>query len=84
MKAGIELQIQPDDTDGLSLKRSDEEMAKIKLDGKDYPDLDAKGADSGTAYSGRRVNERSLEIAYKLKGKITGNRRSSFLQISRP
>jgi len=75
VKAGIELEIQPYERDGLSLKRSDEEMAKkIKLDGKDYPDLDAKGADRGTADSGRRVNERSLEITYKLKGKITGTR----------
>ena len=31
-----------------------------------------KGGDKSTAYSGRRVNERSLEITYKLNGKITG------------
>ena len=73
VKAGIELQIQPYEGDGLSFKRSDEEMVKrIKLDGNDYPDLDPKGGDKGTAYSGRRVNERSLEITYKSKGKITG------------
>jgi hypothetical protein len=73
VKAGIELQIQPDEGDGLSFKRSDEEMLKkIKFDGNDYPELDPKGGDQGTAYSGRRVNERSLEITYKLKGKITG------------
>ena len=72
MKTGIELEIQPYEGHGLSLKRSDEEMVKrIKLDGNDYPDLDPNG-DKGTAYSGRRVNERSLEITYKLKGKITG------------
>jgi hypothetical protein len=75
VKTGIELQIQPDEGGGLSFKRSDEEMLKrIKLDGKDYPDLDPNGRDQGTAYSGRRVNERSLEITYKLKGKITGTR----------
>ena len=73
VKTGIELEIQPYQGHGLSLKRSDEEMVKrIKLDGKDYPELDPKGADKGTAYSGRRVNERGLEITYKLKGKITG------------
>ena len=73
VKAGIELQIQPYEGDGLSFKRSDEEMAKrIKFDGNDYPDLDRTGEDKGTAYSGRRVNERSLEITYKSKGKITG------------
>jgi hypothetical protein len=49
-------------------------VKRIKLDGKDYPELDPKGGDRGTAYSARRVNERSLEITYKLKGKITGTR----------
>jgi hypothetical protein len=73
VKTGIELEIQPYEGDGLSFKRSDEEMVKrIKLDGNDYPDLDPNGGDKGTAYSGRRVNERSLEITYKFKGKITG------------
>jgi hypothetical protein len=73
--AGIELQIQPYEGDGLSFKRSDEEIVKrIKLDGNDYPDLDPNGGDKGTAYSGRRVNERSLEITDKFKGKITGTR----------
>ena len=49
-------------------------MAKrIKLDGNDYPDLSPHG-DTGSAYSGRRVNERSLEITEKSKGKITGTR----------
>src|SRR5580765_2255756 len=75
VRAGIELQIQPYEGDGLSFKRSDEEIAKrIKLDGNDYPDLDPNGADRSTAYSGRRVNERSLEITEKSKGKITGTR----------
>ena len=75
VKAGIDLQIEPSEGDGLSFKSSDEEMVKkIKFDGNDHPDLDSKGADKGTAYSGRRVNERSLEIAYKSKGKITSTR----------
>ena len=73
--AGIELQIQPYEADGLSFKRSDEETTKvIRFDGKDYPDLDPKGGDKGTASSGRRVNELSLEITEKFKGKITGTR----------
>jgi len=75
VNAGIELQIQPGEGDGLSFKRSDEGMAKmIKLDGKDYPDLDPNGGNKGAAYSGRRVNERSLEITEKSNGKITGTR----------
>jgi hypothetical protein len=73
VKAGMELQIQPSEGDGLSFKRSDEETVKrIKLDGNDHPDLDANGGDKGTASAGRRVHERSLEITYKSKGKITG------------
>jgi len=75
VRAGIELQIQPYEGDGLSFKRSDEEMAKlIKLDGNDHPDLDPNGGDKGTANTGRRVNERSLEITEKFKGKITDTR----------
>lgn len=75
VRAGIELQIQPYAGDGLSFKRSDEQMAKmIKLDGNDYPDLDANGGEKGAAYSGQRVNERSLEITEKFKGKVTGTR----------
>jgi hypothetical protein len=81
VRAGIELQIQPYEADGLSFKRSDEEMTKvIRFDGNDYPDLDPKGGDQGAAYSGRRVNELSLEITEKFKGKITGTRQ---IELSR-
>jgi hypothetical protein len=81
VKPGIELQIQPYEGDGLSFKRSDEGVAKrIKLDGNDYPDLDPNGGDKGTAYSGRRANERSLEITEKFKGEITGTRQ---IELSR-
>jgi hypothetical protein len=75
VKAGMELQVQPYEADGLSLKRSDEETPKMfKLDGNDHPKLDGKGGDKGTAYSGRRLNARSLEITEKSKGEITGTR----------
>jgi hypothetical protein len=67
----IELQIQPYEGDGLSFKRSDEEMTKkIKLDGKDYPELSPNG-NKDAASSGHRVNERRLEVTYKSKGKMT-------------
>src|SRR5271170_4445365 len=57
VRAGIELEIQTHEGDGLSFKRSDEEMTKkIRLDGRDYPDLDPHGGDIGTAYSGRHMN----------------------------
>lgn len=75
VRAGLELQVQSYEADGLSFKRSDEETPKmIKLDGNDYPDLGPSGGEKGTAYSGRRANERSLEITEKSKGKITGTR----------
>src|SRR5271163_3060877 len=71
VRAGIELQIQPYDGNGLSLKRSDDEMAqRIVLDGNDHPDIDPNGADKGTAHSARRVNKRSLEVSEKFKGNI--------------
>jgi hypothetical protein len=80
VKAGLELEIQPYEGDGLSFDSGpasgpDAKMARrMKFDGNDYPDLDPNGGDKGTAYSGRRVNERSLEITEKFKGKITGTR----------
>jgi hypothetical protein len=74
VKAGIELQIQPYEDDGLSLNSPDAEMAKkMKFDGKDYPDLDPN-EEPGAASSGRRLNERSLAITDKFKGKITSTR----------
>ncbi|HEY6290523.1 MAG TPA: hypothetical protein VI455_03050 [Terriglobia bacterium] len=74
MKAGIELQIQPYEGDGLSFNSPDAEITKkMKFDGSDYPDLDPDAA-PGSASSGRRLNERRLEITDKFKGKITGTR----------
>jgi len=81
VKAGIELQILPYENDGLSFKRSDEEMARIiKLDGSDHPNLDPNGGNNGTAYSGRRANELSLEVTEKFNGKITATRQ---IELSR-
>jgi hypothetical protein len=74
IKAGIELEIQPQG-DGLSFKRSDEATPQaFKLDGSDHLDLVPNGAGTGTAYSGRRMNERSLEITEKSQGQTTGTR----------
>ncbi|MGH9442271.1 MAG: hypothetical protein ACRD16_08335 [Thermoanaerobaculia bacterium] len=73
VSARLELRIQRAEDDGLSFKRSDEETArKIELDGNDHPGL---GGSEGAAYSGRRVNERILEITDKIKGNISGTRR---------
>jgi len=75
VKSGIELQIQPYEGDGLSFNCPDAQMTnkRVKLDGNDYPDLDPDVA-PGLASSGRRLNERSLEITDKFKSKITGTR----------
>ncbi len=73
VKAGIELEIKRYEDAGLSFNSPDEMAKKVKLDGKDYPDLDPD-EDAGSTCSGRRVNERSLEITDKMKGKITSTR----------
>jgi hypothetical protein len=71
VKAGIELQIQPYEGDGLSFNCPDADMTKkLKFDGNDHPDVDPD-ANAGSASSGRRVNERRLEITDKLKGIVT-------------
>jgi hypothetical protein len=74
VKAGIKVQIEAYEGDGLSFNGPDAEIAKkLKFDRNDYPDPDPN-EEPGSTCSGRRVNERSLEITEKLKGKITGTR----------
>lgn len=74
VKPGIELQIQPWEGDGLSFISPAAHATKsIKFDGNDYPDQGPK-VDAGTTTSGRRVNERSLEITEKFQGQITDTR----------
>jgi hypothetical protein len=74
LKSEVELQIQPYEGDGLSFNSAAVGINQnIKFDGKDYPDLNPS-REPGSASSGRRVNERSLEITDKFRGKITDNR----------
>jgi hypothetical protein len=74
VKPGMELRIQPWEDGGLSFISPGPHATKnIKFDGKDYPNL-GKNADAGSTTSGRRVNERSLEITEKLQGRITETR----------
>jgi hypothetical protein len=74
VKPGIELQIQPYEDDGLAFDSPGADMnEKMKFDGNDYPAVDPNAA-PGSGSSGRRVNERSLEISEKRNGKITGTR----------
>ena len=78
VKAGIDLQIEPYEGDGLSLNSPGADLSKkMKFDGKDYPNPDAE---AGSVSSGRRVNEHSLEITDKFKGKITATRQIELSQ----
>jgi hypothetical protein len=71
----IELEIQPYQGDGLSFNGSIYGWAKnMKFDGHDCPDLGPNAA-PGSASSGRRVNQHSLELTDKFQGKITETRR---------
>jgi len=68
----IELEITPYEGDGLSFKGSVAELsANIRFDGNDYPN---PNLGPGYASSGRRINERSLEITDKSKGRIADKR----------
>ena len=73
VKPGIEIQIQPWEGDGLSfISSAGQATTSIKFDGNDYPDLGPNVA--GSTSSGRRVNDRSLEITEKFQGQITDTR----------
>jgi hypothetical protein len=64
------IQIRPYEGDGLSFIRSSDDTRNVKFDGKDYPNV-GRGAAQGSTSSARRVDERTLEITDKIKGKIT-------------
>jgi hypothetical protein len=78
--ASTELRIRSYDGDGLSFENLAGQITrKIKFDEKDYPDL-GPNVPAGATSSGRRLNQRSLEITDKLQGKITGTRK---IQLSK-
>jgi hypothetical protein len=65
----FEIQIRPYEEGGLSFVVPAEDSTKsLKFDGKDYPNQGPNVA-PGSASSGRRVNERTLEITDKKNGK---------------
>lgn len=66
----FELQIRPYEGDGLSfITPAEGSTENVKFDGKDYPNLGPNVA-PGSASSGRRVNERTLEMTGKIKDKV--------------
>ena len=70
----FEFQIQPYESDGLSfITPAEHKTQNMKFDGEDYPNV---GPDvlPGSASSGRRVNQRTLEMTDKIKGKVMNTR----------
>ena len=67
----IVLQVRLYEGDGLSLTNSLEEVTKsLKFDGKEYPNQGPTVV-PGSVSSGRRVNERTLQLIDKVNGKTT-------------
>jgi hypothetical protein len=70
VNSAFEIQIEPYAGGGLSFINPAQKSAKnMKFDGKDYPNLGPHVL-PGSASSGHRVNERSLEMTNKIQGKI--------------
>lgn len=70
MDSAFVLQIRPNEGNGLSLIRSADDTRNLIFDGKDYP-VAGHSAAQGVTSSARRVDERTLEVTDKIKGKIT-------------
>jgi hypothetical protein len=71
MHGSFELEIKPWEGDGLSINDPAEGFTKnLKLDGKDYPPQ-GKYASPGAMSSGKRVNDRTLELTDKIDGRVT-------------
>ena len=70
-----ELQIQPYETDGLSfINVAEQSTRNMKFDGNDYPNH-GPNLPASFVTSGRRVNERALELTDKLDGKVRDTQR---------
>jgi hypothetical protein len=65
-----EFDIQPYESDGLSfVTPSESDTLNMKFDGKDYPETGPNVA-PGSASSGHRVNEHTLDVTDKVKGDV--------------
>ena len=74
MNSPYELEIKPYEDDGLTfIVPAEGNTQNVKLDGKDHPDV-GPDASPDSASSGRRVNDRTLEITRKVKGEVRGTR----------
>jgi len=67
----VEFQIESYQADGLTfLTPAAHHTLNLRFDGKDYPSV-GPDVPADSAYSARRLNERTLEITDKIKGKVT-------------
>jgi hypothetical protein len=74
MNSPYELEIKPYEDDGLTFIISAEgSTLNVKLDGKDYPET-GPDASPDSVFSGRRVNDHTLEITRKFKGQVKQTR----------
>ena len=74
VNVAIVLKVQTFEGEGLSfINASAGQTKNVKFDGKDYPNT-GPNVREGSVSMGRRVNEDTLEITDKFKGKITNTR----------
>ncbi len=70
----FEIQIQPYEAAGLSfITPAEHETQNMRFDGEDYPSVDPDVL-PGSASSGHRVNEHTLEMTDKIKGRVMTTR----------
>jgi hypothetical protein len=75
MNSVYELQIERYGGDGLTfITPAERETRNLRFDEKDYPDV-GPDVPAGSVSSGRRVNERTLEMTDKIKSKVMDTRR---------
>ena len=71
MNSVVEFQIEPYQGDGLTfVTPAAHQTLNLIFDGKDHPNA-GPDVPAGSAYSARRLNERTLEITDKIKDKVT-------------
>ena len=75
LDTAYELEIRPYESDGLTFQVSGvAPVTNVKFDGKDYPPGNASPAAGSATTSARRLDDHSIELTKKLKGKTIENR----------
>jgi hypothetical protein len=70
VNSSYEVEIKPYEGDGLSfVNAAQASKLNMKFDGKDSP-VEGPNLPAGYASSGRRVNERSLDMTHKVRSKV--------------